>query len=75
MGLPLRSPYSESTANDTPTVLRKWFCTLMKSKEEGMKMTVFALCTADFNTEGSSCVGAKSIGSRHRRRFVDVPGM
>ena len=46
--------YSESTANETPTVLRKWFWTRMKSNDEGTKITVFALCTADFNTPGST---------------------
>lgn len=47
--------YSESTENETPTVLRKWFWTRMKSNDDGTKITVFALCTADFNTPGSTC--------------------
>ena len=43
---------SESTVKETPTVLRKWFCTRMKSNDDGTKMTVFTLCTADFRTDG-----------------------
>ena len=46
-------PHSESTACVVPTSDLKWFCTRMKSNEEGMNTTAFALCTADFMTEGS----------------------
>ena len=46
---------SESTVNETPTVLRKWFCTRIKSNEDGTNTTVLALCTADFKTDGKIC--------------------
>lgn len=49
-----RPPHSESTACVVPTSDLKWFCTRMKSNDEGTNTTAFALCTADFITEGSS---------------------
>lgn len=47
-------PYSESTVCVVPVSDLKWFCTRMKSNDDGMNTTVFALCTADFRTDGSN---------------------
>ena len=46
--------YSERTVNVTLKFFRKWFCTRMKSNEDGTKMTVLALWTADLRTDGSN---------------------
>lgn len=46
--------YSERTVNVTPTFFLKWLCTRMKSSDDGMKTTVFALWTADFKIAGNN---------------------
>lgn len=54
MWLNTKGTHSERTAKDTETFLRKWFCTRIKSKDDGMNTTVFVLCTADLRTCGST---------------------
>ena len=44
--------YSERTAKEILSCFRRWFSTRIKSYEEGTKITVFVLCTADFSTAG-----------------------
>lgn len=40
----------------------------MKSNDEGMNTTVFALCTADFMTEGSNYAGIMKVSSSRREK-------